>query len=565
MKRFTQYLIIVAIASMAALSVQAKTINIDVNGIRGDLTMQLRAMCERAGYDDTVVLNFGEGTYTIDGTIQFRCNLIIKGAGKDKATVILDNGRDRSGLKAFTDDTFFKVFGTLKNPVTLSISDITFKLKEHKGIWWADMEKYAVKVYHANRVDIHDVDSYLQDAKITNFDLRVCSNVTITDCIIFNHNNCSTGGNIWVRGQMDNINIKHNKFYKYGNDEVVAVYSRLVENTKEYVRGKAVRTNIFIEDNEFYYGGYKGKQKDESAYNQMLLSLFTDQSKTGERCTTRNFHVNGNKFFIDDVCTRCMYIGFDPADVHEDIYIENNQITHSALKTDKKYYRQDIEVNDLSSCDDMIHIVGNTVNNKNLVLNGSGSAGYSFLLMQGGNVDMGNNKIINETTTNPLDGKSTGIQLVWCGASGGTVNMHDNVCKGIKFISTVGAGDGTESFTLNANNNYFTGDTRIYCNKINQLHLNFTGNTFVSEDMNFFLQEFAPRGTLVFNNNDVTVNKGSGQLMTHWDKKLSTGKMRFDRLEVNNNVFKGVNSEQEMLKNITNAKKRKVRNNRITR
>ncbi len=230
-----------------------------------------------------------------------------------------------------------------------------------------------------------------------------------------------------------------------------------------------------------------------------------------------------------------------------------------------RYYRQDIEVNDLSSCDDIIHIVNNTVRNKNVVINGSGNNGYTFLLMQGGNVDVGNNKIINEATVNPLDGKSTGVQLVWCGASGGTVNMHDNVCKGIKFISTVGAGDGTKTFTLNANNNHFAGDTRIYCNKIDQLHLDFTGNTFVSEDMNFFLQEFAPRGTLVFNNNDVTVKKGNGQLMTHWDKKISTGKMRFDRLEVNNNVFKGVNSEQEMLKNITNVKKRKMRNNRISR
>lgn len=565
MKRFTQYLILVAFASLAALSVQARTINIDADAIRGDFTLQLRAMCDRAGYDDTVILTFGKGTYTIDGTIQFRCNVVIKGAGKDNTTIILDNGRDRHGSKAFTDDTFFKVFGTLKNPVALSISDITFKLKEHKGIWWTDADKYAVKVYHAKRVDIHDVDSYMQDAKITNFDLQVCSNVTVTDCVIFNHNNCETGGNLWVRGTMDNINIKRNKFYKYGNDEVVAIFDRLVDHTKDYVRGKAVRTNIFIEDNEFYYGGYQGKNKDVSAYNQMLLSLITDLRKSNDKCTTRNFHANGNKFYINDVCTRCMYISFDPADDHKDIYIENNQIINSALDTDMRYYRQDIEVNDLSSCDDIIHIVNNTVRNKNVVINGSGNNGYTFLLMQGGNVDVGNNKIINEATVNPLDGKSTGVQLVWCGASGGTVNMHDNVCKGIKFISTVGAGDGTKTFTLNANNNHFAGDTRIYCNKIDQLHLDFTGNTFVSEDMNFFLQEFAPRGTLVFNNNDVTVKKGNGQLMTHWDKKISTGKMRFDRLEVNNNVFKGVNSEQEMLKNITNVKKRKMRNNRISR
>ena len=563
MKRFKKYFFLLILSCMSFMHTQARNIDINVNTIKGDLTMQLRSMCNRATYNDTVVLNFGKGSVTIDGTLELKCHVVIKGAGSKKSTIILDNGSDRNGFKAFTDDSFIKVYGTLKNPVTLSISDVTFKLKEHKGIWWQDSrDQYAVKVYHANHVDIHDVESYMQNAKITNFDLHVCSNVYVNDCIIFNHNNCDTGGNLWVRGTMDNINIKRNKFYKYGNDEVVAIFDRLVDNSKEYIRGKAVRTNIFIEDNEFYYGDYKGKDKDASAYNQMLLSLITDHKKSEDRCITRNFHANGNKFYINDVCTRCMYISFDPADAHENIYIENNQIVNSALKTDMRYYRQDIEVNDLSSCGDTIHIVGNSVKNKDIVINNSGNSGYSFLLVQGGNVDMRNNKIVNDATINPLDGKITGVQLVWCGASGGVVNMRDNVCKGLKFISTVGAGNGTKSFTLNASNNYFSGDTRIYCNKIKQLDLNFTGNTFVSHDMNFFLQEFASRGTLIFNNNQVTVNSGSGRLMTHWDKTSLESK-RFDKLEVKNNIFKGVKNEQDLLRHITNTGKRSVTGNSI--
>jgi len=563
MKRFKKYFFLLILSCMSFMHTQARNIDINVNTIKGDLTMQLRSMCNRATYNDTVVLNFGKGTVTINGSLELKCHVVIKGAGSKKSTIILDNGSDRNGFKAFTDDSFFKVYGTLKNPVTLSISDVTFKLKEHKGIWWQDSrDQYAVKVYHANHVDIHDVESYMQNAKITNFDLHVCSNVYVSDCIIFNHNNCDTGGNLWVRGTMDNINIKRNKFYKYGNDEVVAIFDRLVDNSKEYIRGKAVRTNIFIEDNEFYYGDYKGKDKDASAYNQMLLSLITDHKKSEDRCITRNFHANGNKFYINDVCTRCMYISFDPADAHENIYIENNQIVNSALKTDMRYYRQDIEVNDLSSCGDTIHIVGNSVKNKDIVINNSGNSGYSFLLVQGGNVDMRNNKIVNDATINPLDGKITGVQLVWCGASGGVVNMRDNVCKGLKFISTVGAGNGTKSFTLNASNNYFSGDTRIYCNKIKQLDLNFTGNTFVSHDMNFFLQEFASRGTLIFNNNQVTVNSGSGRLMTHWDKTSLESK-RFDKLEVKNNIFKGVKNEQDLLRHITNTGKRSITGNSI--
>ncbi len=192
-----------------------------------------------------------------------------------------------------------------------------------------------------------------------------------------------------------------------------------------------------------------------------------------------------------------------------------------------------------------------------------GTQGYSFLLMQGGNVELRGNKILNELTVDPKTGKDTGVQLIWCGADGGSVTMRDNVCKGLKFIATVGAGNGTRKFTLNAENNHFEGDTRIYCHKIEDLDLNFTRNTFVSNDMNFFLQEFASKGKVVFNYNNVTVKPGNGTLMTHWNTKVPTNAMRFNQLEVKGNVFKGVKNEKEMFKNMTNTRKRKVSNNTI--
>ena len=218
----------------------------------------------------------------------------------------------------------------------------------------------------------------------------------------------------------------------------------------------------------------------------------------------------------------------------------------------------------MSNCGDTIHIVGNVVNNKNLVINNYDGEGYSFLLMQGGNVSMRANRITNEATVNPKKGKTTGVQLVWCGADGGTVTMRDNVCKGIKCVAYVGAGDGTQLFTLNASNNYFAGDTRVYCHKIKELNLNFTNNTFKSDNMNFFLVEFAPKGSVVFNYNDVTVSSGDGQFMTHWGKN-STNSMRFDLLEVKGNKIKGVKSESDMFRNVTNVRKRKVNSNRISR
>ena len=138
------------------------------------------------------------------------------------------------------------------------------------------------------------------------------------------------------------------------------------------------------------------------------------------------------------------------------------------------------------------------------------------------------------------------------------------MCKGLAFVAYVGGGDGTPLFTLNARNNYFEGDTRIYSHKVKEMHLNFTGNTFKSSNATFFLQEFPPRGQVVFNYNDVTVTPGRGQFMSHWGKN-DTRSMRFDLLEIKGNKFKGVNSEKDLLRNITNVRKRKVSSNSINR
>lgn len=567
MKRIAQFIMLIALVALTALSTQARTLVVDMSAATGDLTQWLRGSIKAATRNDTVVLNVGKGEYTINGTLEFKCNAVIKGAGSDVSTIILNNGSDRDGVKAFTDDTYLKFYGLLDQPISVDISDVTFRLKEHKGIWWYDADgksqgKYAVKIYHANRVDIHRVNSYMQNAVITNYDLRVCSNVDITDCIISNYNNTSEGGNLWIRGEMHNINVKRNKFYKYGNDEIIGVFSNIVNN-KGNQRGNAKRTDIHIEDNEIHYG-YDGKDKDPNMVNHTLLTLQTGHDEGKWVTTTRDFYVKNNTFHINAQCQRCIFVSLSERDKHQNIYFDGNGIVNEDLHSSRQYYRQDIEIKDPSKGNDPIHIVNNTVTNRNPVLNPSKTIGYSFLLMQGGNVDMSGNKIVSTVTVDPYTGKDAGVQLVWCGADGGTVTMRDNVCKGVKCISTVGAGKGTKHFRLDAVNNYFEGDTRVYCHMVEQLDLNFTRNTFKSDNMNFFLQEFAGSGSVVFNNNDVTVSSGDGRFMTHWSN-ASTDSMKFTRLEVKGNIFRGVKGEQDMFKKITNVKKRSVKSNKYTR
>ena len=562
MKPSTKHLLLWALVACATLTVQAKTITINPKTVRGDLTQRLREVCDKANHRDTIVLDFDKGDYQIDGSILFRSHLVIKGKG-DKTTLYFNKGTDKAGFKAFNDDCFIDVWGSPDRPLSLSISDISMRLKDHLGIWWEKNSNYIFKIRHCNSVNISRVKSYTYNASITNFNLHVCSNVYITDCEITNYNNSENGGCLWLRGEMHNIHVKRNKFTKYGKDEVIAVFDRLVDNTKQYIRGKANRTDIFIEDNEFYYGS-NDRDKNPESLCDMVFSLFTDHKKSDDRCLTRNFHLRGNKFHINDICTRCMYIGFDPADEHSDIYIENNEIIHNRLDSNEPFYYCDIEVHDLSSSTDVIHINGNTLNNNHPIVNKFGTTGYAFLVMRGGHVSMADNTIVNTAAKYPKTGKPYGIELVWCKSDGNNsdVTMTGNVCKGLDCIAHLGAWELAEKITLNASNNYFAGNTRVFCDQIQRLDVDFTGNTFNCQNKTIFLDGFAQKGNVVFNNNEVTVGSGGGQFMTRGSGN-SGG--RIERLEVQNNVFKGVKNENDLFKNVTNVKKRKVKSNRISR
>lgn len=560
MKQLLKYIFLVVMLVMASLAAHARTINVDVDKIRGDLPMELRALCENVAFSDTVVFNFGKGSYKIDATVICKCHVVMRGLGAKKSKVVFAHGHSRNGQRAYTSDAFFKFQGTPAQPITVSISDLAFGIQEHDGILWKDAERHAVKILHANRVDIHDVDSYLENAYITNFDLRVCSNVTFVNNTVTNFNNCETGGCLWLRGEMHNITVKGNKFFKYGKDETLAIFDNVIDNSKGYVAGAATRTGIVIEDNEFRFGGYKGRDKDPAAVPGMVFSLFTGEQEKPDPCTTTDFHLRNNRFYLDDATMRCIYIGFLPKDKHRDIYIENNQIFNNDIRRDWKYYHDDITVNDKSSGQDTIHIAGNSIVNRTMVTQEDGSNGYMFLRLYNGHVALTGNKLVDEVTVNPATGKPAGVQLIYCTAAQASVSLKDNVFKGVGRLAYLSASKGMDTFTLNAVNNYFSGDPHVYCNKIRQVNINFTSNTLLSNNPGFFLRNFPEQGSLTFTHNDVTVIPGNGKFLIQWGSG-SDNRMRFQRLEITNNVFHGVKGEQEMLKNIRNIGKRKVKAN----
>ena len=176
----TKLIFITIVAFTMTFCAHAATQEIRVSQLSGELTTNLRNILKSASPTDRVIIHFDKkGTYTLNGTIECLCSVEIKGLGQKKTTILLNNGSDQNGFKAFTDDTFIKCAGTPERPITVNIHDIAIRLKKHEGIWWENSARIGVKIYHASRVNIERVDSYADNAVFTNFDLRVCSNITI--------------------------------------------------------------------------------------------------------------------------------------------------------------------------------------------------------------------------------------------------------------------------------------------------------------------------------------------------------------------------------------------------
>ena len=82
---------------------------------------------------------------------------------------------------------------------------------------------------------------------------------------------------------------------------------------------------------------------------------------------------------------------------------------------------------------------------------------------------------------------------------------------------------------------------------IDTLNLDFRNNTFISDNMCFFLQDFASAGNVVLNGNNVIVKSNNGRLFFHWGSSPVTP---ITNLDVRNNLFRGIQDQVQLLKNL---------------
>lgn len=523
------------------MPVIARTVSIDASSIRGDLSSGLNRALEGLSHNDHAVITFSRAKqYTLNGTVAAKCNVTLKGTGRESTEIVLNY----ANAKNFHSLSFFFFGGTKSHPIQVSISDLCLRLASHKGILFENSAFHAIEIYHANSVDIRRVDSYLDNAVMTNIDLRVCSNVTVEDCVISNYNNCNAGGNLWLRGEMHNVTIRGNKIVKYGNDEALAIWGRFTDayDFKNERMTSASKENINIVDNEFVYG-YNNRKKDLTQLNDMVLSVYTDFEKSHYAGTLNGLRISGNTFTINDPAKRVILLGFDPADRHRDISIDNNTFRFNFAARNLTY-KNDIEINDLSQNPDAITLSGNTIESSVRITNEWGGNGQTHVVVCGGNVVMSDNTI-----------RSCAGTALWISHPGGNVTLNDNIVSGTDLLANVISGDGITDASISATGNSFSDGTGISVNDTKRFALNFRGNTIDSNASDFFLKSLVGEGTIVFSDNVVSAR--GGVLFASRNSRA-----KITRLEVVGNTLKGTNASQ-WLRNSGSVGKQVVRDNQF--
>lgn len=304
------------------------------------------------------------------------------------------------------------------------------------------------------------------------------------------------------------------------------------------------RRNIAVRGNTFNYE--RGSNESDEWANDVLVAYYTDYASSPYACRSTGVTLSGNTFNLGGPVKTVIGLAFDPADSHSGFVVSDNKIVRQAVTTSQRFYQKDFHVQDRSACRDTLVFCRDTVVNRSWVASPYGDSGYyNFWLSDGGCV------AFDQCVFTELNAQA-GMHLMKLAASGGEVVLNGNTATRLAGLASVGSENGTLSLMATANR--FTGDTRLYCDHPARLNLVFTGNTLVSNNMNFFMQQAAQVNSLVFSGNDVTVTQAGARLVQNWG---SNGNARFERLEVTGNRFTGIDSNL-LLQNITTLKPRKV-------
>ena len=210
-----------------------------------------------------------------------------------------------------------------------------------------------------------------------------------------------------------------------------------------------------------------------------------------------------------------------------DIEISGNKIINTSKASISNDYSTDLTFFMAENNSRSITIDNNYIKNSAEILYNGKKSGYTAFTFKNANLNINNNIIDSDHP----------VLLLWCQGGKNVVNLTGNTVSRLSL--TANTTGGIQSLTINADNNELSGDTRINCNKVDSIILNFTKNTFYCEDYHIFLQEGAPVTSVIFDGNTVNALTRNGAMFANYSGKP----YNFTKLQVTNNTYIGVTSK----------------------
>lgn len=537
MKKTIKIMMLVMAAAFTTAGVSARTIEIKMSQCSKPLVESVRSMVSQASINDVVVLNFDKpGTYEFDGTIKIRSNTIIKGVDSNKTRVIVREGF-AGGKSKMLDDTFFAIHGFSNKKVKVEIRDIRFELASHKGTLWETAPKHIIKICYGDGITVDNATFWSTDAVITHVDLRDCSNVLVQNCTFENYNNCREGGELWSRGEQENLVIRNNVFWKYGNDEALAIWGG---NHKRVVYMR----NILVENNEFNYED-KTKCKKNIPIDVLIAFCHFETNDTKYDCNIDNIVFTKNKITMNAVSNCDMKLTFDQLAKIGNFEISYNTFINTAKCSSSSSYMKDFEIKTDVLSETPILLKNNEVRSDCEVLCDGKNSGYTFLGIKGANVQLTDNNIFSKY----------GVALLWCQGGDNDVKLENNTAEKLYKIAILNDMTHIGTFKITATNNEFGGETSIYSNNIDRLIIDFRNNVLNTTDYHLFMIEGAKDNTLNFENNIINSDNRNGAMYANYSGKRNN----FDKVNIKNNIFNGISKSS--VEGVFKASKKSISGN----
>ena len=307
--------------------------------------------------------------------------------------------------------------------------------------------------------------------------------------------------------------------------------------------------DVEVSGNTIYYGNYNNSSMEWIP--GMLMSLYHCRDKwvDNSRFMISNVSINNNDITLDSPVKFVMMVKFDDLATTSGISLTNNKIYKSSRCVKSMTSAiTDFKIEDRSSNNSTITISGNESRSENIDLDKHGMNSSIFISTEQGKM------IVND---NHLEYKN-GLRFYYITDKGSEISMKGNYASGLYKLATVSSDKSiVEEVKINAYDNVFIGDTRLYFKNVKKGDLNFTNNTFLANDYHIFMQESPDEVSIVFNNNNIKSSIGDGKLCANYSGK----KIDFRKLEIKDNTFTGLSRASSLLGDFSKSPRKVISGN----